>query len=197
MARPGCARVDVERELAEHQEAVRALGRDAGTLERIASRIAECLRSGGTVYLCGNGGSAADAQHVAAEFTGRFSRERAPLPAEALTANTSAITAIGNDYGFEEVFARQVKARVKKGDVLAGISTSGESENVLRAVHEARELGAFTVGFTGGRDSRLAGACELCLRVRSENTARVQEAHILAWHVVCGMVEESLRAGGA
>ena len=197
MARPGCARVDVERELAEHQEAVRALGRDAGTLERIASRIAECLRSGGTVYLCGNGGSAADAQHVAAEFTGRFSRERAPLPAEALSANTSALTAIGNDYGFDEVFARQVRARVKKGDVLAGISTSGESENVLRAVSAARELGAFAVGFTGGRASRLAGACELCLQVRSENTARIQEAHILAWHVVCGMVEESLRAGGA
>lgn len=197
MARPAPKPVDVERELEEHAEAVRALGRDAGTLERTASRIAECLRSGGTVYLCGNGGSAADAQHVAAEFTGRFSRERAPLPAEALTANTSAITAIGNDYGFDEVFARQVKARVKKGDVLAGISTSGESENVLRAVSAARELGAFTVGFTGGRASRLAGACELCLQVRSENTARIQEAHILAWHVVCGMVEESLRAGGA
>ena len=197
MARPAPGPVDVERELEEHAEAVRALGRDAGTLERTASRIAECLRSVGTVYLCGNGGSAADAQHVAAEFTGRFSRERAPLPAEALTANTSALTAIGNDYGFDEVFARQVKARVKKGDVLAGISTSGESENVLRAVSAARELGAFTVGFTGGRASRLAGACELCLQVRSENTARIQEAHILAWHVVCGMVEESLRAGGA
>ena len=197
MARPGPAPVDVERELAEHAEAVRALGQDAGTLGQIASRIAGCLRSGGTLYLCGNGGSAADAQHVAAEFTGRFSGERAPLPAEALTANTSALTAIGNDYGFEEAFARQVRARLKKGDVLAGISTSGESENVLRAVRAARELGAFTVGFTGGRASRLSGACELCLQVRSENTARVQEAHILAWHLVCGMVEETLGTGGA
>lgn len=184
--------MDVGREIAEHERAVRALAADARVLEQIASRIAGCLRSGGTVYLCGNGGSAADAQHVAAEFTGRFSRERAPLPAEALTANTSAITAIGNDYGFEEVFARQAEARVRKGDVLAGISTSGESENVLRAVSKARELGASTVGFAGGADSRLAAACDLCLQVRSQETARVQEAHILAWHLVCGMVEESL-----
>ena len=184
--------VDLEREIEDHLEAARGLGRDAGTLEQIASRISGCLASGGTVYLCGNGGSAADAQHVAAEFTGRFSRERAPLPAEALTANTSALTAIGNDYGFEEVFARQVRARLKKGDVLAAISTSGESENVVRAAREARKLGAFAVGFAGGAGSRLAGACDLCLQARSESTARVQETHILAWHLVCAMVEESL-----
>ena len=186
------ASVDVGGELDEHAAVVRDMAPLAGAMAEIAARISACLGSGGTVYLCGNGGSAADAQHVAAEFTGRFARERAPLPAEALTANTSALTAIGNDYGFDEVFARQVSARVRKGDVLACISTSGESENVLRAASAARKAGAVVVGFTGARGSRLAGACDLCLRAPSEKTARIQEAHILAWHVICGLVEDSL-----
>lgn len=150
--------MDVGGELDEHAAVVRDMAPLAGAMAEIAARISACLGSGGTVYLCGNGGSAADAQHVAAEFTGRFARERAPLPAEALTANTSALTAIGNDYGFDEVFARQVSARVRKGDVLACISTSGESENVLRAAAAARKAGAAVVGFTGARGSRLAGA---------------------------------------
>lgn len=186
--------VDVGRELQEHAEVVEGLAGRAGALQDIAGRISACLESGGTLYLCGNGGSAADAQHVAAEFTGRFERERAPLPAEALTVNASALTAIGNDYSFEDVFARQVSARVKKGDVLAGISTSGRSENVLRAVARARELGASTVGFTGAGGSDLASACDFCLMVPSAKTSRIQEAHILAWHVICGLVEESLKS---
>ena len=187
--------MDIGRELQEHAEVVEGLAGHTTVLQDIASRISTSLESGGTLYLCGNGGSAADAQHVAAEFTGRFERERAPLPAEALTVNTSALTAIGNDYSFEDVFARQVLARVKKGDVLAGISTSGRSENVLRAVARARELGASTVGFTGAVGSELASACDFCLMVPSEKTSRIQEAHILAWHVICGLVEESLGSG--
>lgn len=159
----------------------------------VIAEIAQCLlgvlKGDGTIYLCGNGGSAADAQHVAAEFVGRFLRERRPLPAVALTTNTSILTAIGNDYDFSQVFARQVRAQVTARDAVVGISTSGKSPNVLHALEAARECGARAVGFTGLPGQPLAAACDLCLCVPSGQTPRIQEAHILAWHVICDLIE--------
>lgn len=161
-------------------------------LQVIAERITGCLQAGGTLYLCGNGGSAADAQHVAAELVGRFLRERRPLPAIALTCNTSILTAVGNDYDFSEVFARQVRAHVTAKDCVVGISTSGRSANVRKALAAARELGATTIGFTGSAGVELASVCDTCLRVPSAVTPRIQEAHLLAWHLVCDLVERQV-----
>ena len=186
----------IEAAVAESARVSGGLAGQAGVLREMARRIAACLGAGSTVYLCGNGGSAADAQHVAAEFVGRFTADRIPLPAEALTTNASALTAIGNDYEFGEVFARQVDARVGAGDVLAGISTSGNSENVVRAMARARKRGAATLGFTGSAESRILGVSDVCLRVGSRETPRIQEAHILAWHIICGLVEEEMFGNG-
>lgn len=162
----------------------------------VIARISQCLlkvlRSSGTIYLCGNGGSAADAQHVAAEFVGRFLRERRPLPAVALTTNTSILTAIGNDYDYRHVFSRQVRAQVTARDAVVGISTSGKSANVLEALHAAREIHAATIGFTGSPGEPMAGAADLCLCVPSQETPRIQEAHILAWHIICDLIERSI-----
>jgi D-sedoheptulose 7-phosphate isomerase len=180
----------VERALQESLHIKSRLAKEqAGNLLKIAQVFTEVLCNHGTIYLCGNGGSAADAQHVAAEFVGRFLRERRPLPAVALTTNTSVLTAIGNDYDFEQVFARQVRAQVTGRDVVAGISTSGKSPNVLKALGAAREAGARTVGFTGEPGEPLGGACDVCLKVPSASTPRIQEAHILAWHIICDLVE--------
>lgn len=176
----------------QHRESLAAIAALAGhfdTLLAIAERLAACLRKGGTIYLCGNGGSAADAQHVAAEFVGRFRRERRPLRAIALTCNTSILTAIGNDYDVAEVFARQVRAHVTPRDCVVGISTSGRSRNVLEAMRAAREFGACTIGVTGGLGAELAGLCDLCLLVPATDTPRIQEAHLLAWHLICDVVE--------
>jgi D-sedoheptulose 7-phosphate isomerase len=166
-----------------------------GNLLRIARVLTEALCNHGTIYLCGNGGSAADAQHIAAEFVGRFLRERRPLPAVALTTNTSILTAVGNDYAFDQVFARQVRAQVTARDVVVGISTSGKSPNVLKALGAAREAGAKTVGFTGEPGEPLGAACDVCLKAPSASTPRVQEAHLLAWHVVCDLVERNFIDG--
>jgi D-sedoheptulose 7-phosphate isomerase len=157
----------------------------------IADLLTDVLHAGGTIYLCGNGGSAADAQHVAAELVGRFLRERRPLPGVALSTNTSILTAVGNDYGFDQVFARQVQAQVSEHDVVVGISTSGSSKNILLALDVARAQGAQTVGFTGSPGEPLASRSGLCLCVPSSDTARIQEAHILAWHILCDLVEQS------
>ncbi|MFM8792677.1 MAG: SIS domain-containing protein [Solirubrobacterales bacterium] len=174
-----------------------ALADHEGLLRAIADRLASCLDAGGTLYLCGNGGSAADAQHVAAEFVGRFLRERRPLPAIALSCNTSILTAIGNDYEFAEVFARQVRAHVTGRDCVIGISTSGRSPNVLRALEAARAVGASTIGFTGASGRDLAALCDVCLLAPSTATPRIQEAHLLAWHLVCDEVERRVVSGGA
>ncbi len=167
-----------------------------GTLVTIANRLAETLLHGGVLYFCGNGGSAADAQHVAAEFVGRFLLERRPLPAVALTTNTSILTAIGNDYEFSEVFARQVRALVKPGDCVTGISTSGRSKNVLLALEAAREIGAMTIGFTGGSGLPLRDLCDDCFIAESASTPRIQECHLLAWHLICNMVEKRVVVEG-
>ena len=164
-------------------------------LLEIADRMSACLEQGGTIYLCGNGGSAADAQHVAAELVGRFLRERRPLPAVALTCNTSILTSIGNDCGFAEIFSRQVRAHVTPRDCVAGISTSGRSPNVLNALTAAREIGATTIGFTGADGHEMARLCDVCLLAPSTSTPRIQEAHLLAWHLVCDEVERRFAAG--
>ena len=172
------------------------LRENAATLERVIDLVAEALAAGRKLLLFGNGGSAADAQHLAAELVGRFQRERRPLPAIALTTDTSALTAIANDYGYDQVFARQVRALGARGDVALAISTSGRSPSVLRAVEVCRELGIETIGLTGGDGGTLAGLVHLCLRVSaSTDAARIQETHILIGHVLCELVERRLFGG--
>jgi D-sedoheptulose 7-phosphate isomerase len=181
----------------QHQLLVSRVAEEhAPTLLAIADRLTARLRGGGTIFLCGNGGSAADAQHVAGEFVGRFLKERKPLPAVALNANTSILTAIGNDYDFDQVFARQVKALVRAKDVVVGISTSGKSPNVIAAMKAAREIGAETIGFTGEPGEPLGSASDVCFKVPSGLTPRIQEVHILAWHLICEVVEEAMAHAG-
>ena len=168
-----------------------------GPVTAAAKLIADALASGGKLMLCGNGGSAADSQHIAAEFTGRFRGERAPLAAMALSTDTSALTCIGNDYGFEHVFARQVRALGRRGDCLIGISTSGRSPNVLRAVEAAHEAGMTTIALTGGTGGPLASACNWVVTVPCDQTARIQEAHIFIGHSWCALIEEALGVAGA
>ena len=163
-----------------------------GTIAKIAATIVDSFRAGHKVLLCGNGGSAADANHMAAELVGRFVSDRAPLPAISLAANTSTVTAIGNDYSFEEIFSRQVHGLGRPGDVLIGLSTSGNSENVVRAMRAARENGLSTVAFTGSGAGKLPEAADMCLRIPNENTARIQECHITAAHIICELVEAEL-----
>ena len=171
------------------------------TLAAICSTLAERLERGGKLLLFGNGGSAADAQHIAAEFVGRYMLERAPIPAMALTVNTSTLTAVANDFGYNEVFARQVAAFGTKDDAAIGISTSGDSPSVLNGIAAARERGMLTIGFTGGTGGRLLGAVDLCLAVPSAATPRIQECHILAGHIVSGycervLVEQAAKSAG-
>ena len=158
----------------------------------IAERISAALKSGGKVLLAGNGGSAADAQHIAAEFVGRFIDDRTPLAAIALTTDTSALTSIGNDYGFDKVFERQVRALGRKGDVFIGISTSGRSPNVVAALKAARELGLTTIGFTRDAQTTMHALCDLTLAVSAEETALIQQLHITAGHAICHLVEHEL-----
>jgi len=155
----------------------------------LSERTVEAIKGGHCVFFCGNGGSAADAQHLAAEFVGRFRLERRALPAMALTTNTSVLTAIANDYGYEQVFSRQVQAFAKPDDILFAISTSGNSPNVVRAIQEARLLGVYTVGLTGKSGGKLKECADVLLNVPSDQTPRIQEAHILLTHVYCDLVE--------
>jgi D-sedoheptulose 7-phosphate isomerase len=158
----------------------------------IAEAVVSTFLSGHKLLLCGNGGSASDAEHIAAEFVGRFRRNRIPLPAIALTANGANLTAIGNDFGFEDVFARQVEALGQPGDLLIALSTSGQSRNILRAVETARAGGLTTVGLTGARGAEFASACTLCLVVPSAETAQIQECHMAVCHLVCEVVDEAV-----
>jgi D-sedoheptulose 7-phosphate isomerase len=162
------------------------------SIEDIAAVIERSLRNGGKVLLAGNGGSAADAQHIAAEFISRLLFDRAPLAAIALTTDTSALTAIGNDYGFEQVFSRQVKGLAKRDDVLIAISTSGKSPNVLKAVEAAKEMGVLTIAFTGNADAPLTGMCDLVLRAPTPSTMFIQQIHITAAHSICELVEAAM-----
>jgi D-sedoheptulose 7-phosphate isomerase len=164
------------------------------TIVAIAEAIVQSLRAGGTLYLCGNGGSAADAQHIAGEFVGRFRAERKALPAVALSTDTSVLTCIANDYDYGHVFARQVEALVRPGDILWAFSTSGTSPNVLQAAAAARQKGARVIAFTGRPTSKLESVADLCLCAEAALTARSQEIHQLAYHIICDLVEQSLKS---
>jgi D-sedoheptulose 7-phosphate isomerase len=173
----------------------------AGSLAGLAPMVSDAvdmiyssLASGGQLLIAGNGGSAADAQHIAAELTGRFLRERQAFRALALHGNTSALTAIGNDYGYEFVFARELSAHARKGDVFLAISTSGNSANVLRAIEEARQRSVAVIGLTGESGGQMRTACNLCICVPSRSTARIQEMHITIGHAICEILEERLLA---
>ncbi|MFH1243113.1 MAG: D-sedoheptulose 7-phosphate isomerase [Pseudomonadota bacterium] len=158
-------------------------------LTLLAEKVVSVFTADRKLLLCGNGGSAADAQHIAAEFVNRFSLERPPLPAMALTTDTSVITSIGNDYSFEEIFSKQVKALGMEGDLLLAITTSGNSKNLLLAVKDAKRQGIYTVGFLGKDGGQLAGVVDMALVVKADNVARIQEAHILAGHILCHLVD--------
>lgn len=181
--------------IAEHLGVVRELESQTPLLASIANDMAAALRRGGKVLWCGNGGSAADSQHLAAELVGRFRRERRGLASVALTTDTSILTSLANDYGYECVFARQVEALGAAGDVIVGISTSGNSQNVLRALMAARNLRLVTVAFTGAGGGKLASFADHLFAVESRDTARIQEAHILAGHMLCDWIEVDLVEG--
>jgi D-sedoheptulose 7-phosphate isomerase len=168
------------------------LQKQADVVESMGRGLAKALKAGRRAYLFGNGGSAADAQHIAAELEARFVRERRALPCLALTTNTSTLTAIGNDYGYERTFARQVEAYVRKGDVVIAISTSGNSPNVIEAVRSARKAGALVYGFTNETGGKLKGLADLCLQVPSTCTQHVQECHITVGHILCDLVDRQL-----
>jgi D-sedoheptulose 7-phosphate isomerase len=178
--------------ITEHIAVIKALYGQQAVLERIAGQMTRAILGGNKVLWCGNGGSAADSQHLAAELMGRFRRERCGLPSIALTTDTSILTAIGNDYGYERVFQRQVEALCIKGDVVVGISTSGNSRNVCAALEAARQIGAFTVALTGEGGGNMATIADVTLSISSRDTARIQEGHILCGHMLCDWVELSV-----
>jgi D-sedoheptulose 7-phosphate isomerase len=184
-------KVVVAEQIRESASLCAALAEQADAIIEIADQMTKAFRRGNKVLLFGNGGSAADAEHIACELSGKFTLFRDPLPAIALTTNTSSLTAIANDFGYEEVFARQMRGLVVKGDVVIGLSTSGESPNVIRAIEEARRRGAVTIAFTGATGS-LRNTPQYVLSIPSTNTPRVQEAHMLAGHIICCLVETSL-----
>ena len=181
-------------QVAEHQRVVAAVLEHLEVLERIAEHIGACFRAGGRLFLCGNGGSAADAQHIAAEFIGRFKRDRKALPAIALTTDSSILTAVSNDIGSEACFSRQVEALVTGRDILWALSVSGRSPNVLRALEVARSISACTIGFTGRDGGEMMERCDLCFQADHTHSDRVQEVHQLAYHMICGRIEEELSA---
>lgn len=178
--------------LQEHNALLATLHSLDAAVQQAGQLAAQTLRQGGKILFCGNGGSAADSQHLAAELTGRFIQDRPPLAAMALSTDTSALTCIGNDYSFDEVFARQVAGLGRAGDLLIGISTSGHSRNVIRAVEEAQKLGMPTLGLLGRDGGQLRGLCTHSIVVPSPVTARIQECHILIGHTLCGLIEHEL-----
>jgi D-sedoheptulose 7-phosphate isomerase len=175
-----------------HQEAAAALAADPSSIVKIAAALADVLRAGGKVLVCGNGGSAADSQHIAAELVGRFKKERRGLGAIALTTDTSILTSVGNDYGYDRIFERQVEALGRPGDLLIAISTSGSSPNVLKAAEKAKASGMAVVGFFGRSGGAILKHCDLAFLAPAADTPRVQEMHILAAHIVCELVEDAL-----
>ncbi len=181
--------IDVAGALSAHREAIDAVERLGDALEEVARRMAATFEEGGSVFACGNGGSASDAQHFAAELTGRYQVDRPGFPAIALTTDSSALTSIGNDYGFEAIFARQLASLARPGDLLLAISTSGDSANVIRAVLHAREHGIRSVGLLGRDGGALAELVDHPLIVPADATARIQEAHILMLHLLCEAFE--------
>ena len=188
----GTSAIEIVRILEETAALHKALAKQAGEIERVARLISDALAAGRTLYVMGNGGSAADAQHLAGEFVNRFLIERPPLPAIALTTDTSVLTSISNDYGYVDSFSKQVKALGKEGDVAIGISTSGSAANVIKAVKVAKEMGLKTVGLTGNDGGELAKVTDIAVIVDSPVTPRIQEVHITIGHVICEMVDRML-----
>ncbi len=177
--------------IASHQLAVESLQQQISEVEACAQQLIGCLKAGHKILVCGNGGSAADAQHFAAELTGRFETQRRALPAIALTTDTSALTAIGNDFGFDEIFSRQVEALGNEGDCLVAISTSGNSQNVIRAVSVAKARGLRCIGLLGREGGALQAMCDMSVVVKHPQTARIQECHLLIEHIWCAMVDQA------
>ncbi|QCP50770.1 D-sedoheptulose 7-phosphate isomerase [Trinickia violacea] len=185
----------IRSEISKAIEIFNAIHADEALLDKVAGfaqTIVAALNAGNKVLIAGNGGSAADAQHIAGEFVSRFNFDRPGLPAFALTTDTSVMTAIGNDYGYEKLFSRQVQAVGVKGDIFWGISTSGKSPNVINAMREAREKGLYVAGFTGASGNAMLELADVCIEVPSRETPKIQEGHILLGHIVCGLVESSI-----
>jgi len=183
--------MDFKAKIEEHEAAVRAFKEECvPVIAEIGKICRTALTDGKKILLCGNGGSAADSQHIAAELVGRFVKERCGLPSIALTTDTSILTAIGNDYGYDEVFRRQVEALGNSGDVIIGISTSGNSANVVKAFEEAKKRDMHVIAFTGANESQMSEVADVAFRVPAHVTARVQECHILAGHLICEYVDE-------
>jgi D-sedoheptulose 7-phosphate isomerase len=159
---------------------------------KISVILSECFNSGGKVLFCGNGGSAADAQHLAAEFSGRFYKDREPLFSESLSVNTSYLTAVANDYSYDEVYSRLVRAMGRPGDILIGISTSGNSSNIIKAIESANRIGMITIGMTGQSGGKMIEVCSEMIRVPSSDTPRIQESHIMIGHIICELVESDI-----
>ena len=186
---------NISAQILEAQQVLAAMLVDEELLSQVEMTANACiksLRSGGKILLAGNGGSAADAQHIAGEFVSRFAFDRPGLPAIALTTDTSILTAIGNDYGYKELFARQIQAHGNKGDVFIGYSTSGQSPNILRAFEEARSKEVLCVGLTGNRGGSMQTLCDQLIEVPSSETPKIQEAHLILGHILCGLIEEDI-----
>ena len=184
---------EIRKQLQDHRALIELLERDmAPMIAEMGSLISAALTNGNKLLVMGNGGSAADSQHFVAEIVGRFKMERKALPAVALSTDTSILTAIGNDYGFDSIFSRQVEALAAPGDIVVGLSTSGNSPNVLKALNAARELGCRTIGLLGKDGGSIMAACDLALVVPSTDTPRIQEGHITIIHIVCDLVEKKL-----
>lgn len=175
--------------LAEHQEVMAKLAGLIPEISKVANEMRACIARGGKILLMGNGGSAADSQHIAAEIVGRYKKERRGLAAIALTTDTSILTSVGNDYGYDYIFARQIEALCLPQDLVIGLTTSGNSANVVRAIETAKEIGAVTVGLTGGTGGKLAALCDFNLIMPSSDTPRIQEAHIFIGHSLCDLLE--------
>ena len=186
----------IAKRINESIEVKRKIAGDAGLIgliEKAAQVVTDGYRAGkGRIFFAGNGGSASDAQHLAAELVSRFYLERPGLAAEALNTNTSVITAIGNDYSFDRAFARQIESNAKKGDVFFALSTSGNSKNIIEAIHACVQIGVTVIGMTGGKGGKMAGLCDILIKVPSDDTPRIQESHITIGHILCEMVESRL-----
>jgi D-sedoheptulose 7-phosphate isomerase len=177
--------IEVKKKILENRKLI-------GLIEKAADAIVQSYKSNGRVFFAGNGGSAADAQHLSAELVSRFYMERKGLAAEALHCNTSVLTAIGNDYSFDRIFARQIEANARKGDVLVGLSTSGNSKNIIEALKICRNSGISSIGFTGESGGAMADWCDVLISVPSKDTPRIQESHIMIGHIICEIVEKGL-----
>ena len=187
--------ISIENIINDSIDVKRLILNDKAFIKRIneaAMICVESLKNGGKIHFCGNGGSAADAQHLAAELSGRFYYDRPPLNAEALHVNTSYLTAVANDYSFDMIYARMLQASARKGDVLVGISTSGNSVNIMKTIDVAKEMGVKTIGMTGEKGGKMAGICDVLLNVPSTCTPRIQESHIMIGHIICEIIEATM-----